>query len=182
MKRILLFSILSIIVLSCKNTEPDPIASADFFPLQVGNYWKVDDNDYLEITNTKVIDGHTYYQIYTKSPLGGEGNLYIRIDKNLNLIQAYENAPGYSKTIANFRMKKGKKVADTPEEPTVIERDNNKITFRYLCVICGRPNAMFDISFHKGKGILSRNSLFRGYFENNPPFTEIRINGQVYKL
>ncbi len=165
-------------MISCQKSGLSPKESEAYFPLQVGNYWKVNDTDYLEITGTKVIGGAKYFEITSHTP-GGTGTIHLRLDDDLNLIQAYTNT-NYTRIIANLGFKEGKKLKDDIEEGTVIARDSEKLVYRYKCMLCSQSNAIYEVAFYKNRGILSRNLLFSGYLSGNPAFTEIRIDGKVY--
>jgi hypothetical protein len=163
---------------ACESSSVTP--SAEYFPLQVGNYWKVSDTDYIEVTGIKDIGGQEYFEFTSKDPFG-TSQMYLRVDKDLNLIQTYANSR-HSRILANLRLKKGQKMEDQLEKGTVIERNNQKIVFRYLCMPCSQANATFDVIFAKDKGLLSRNLFFAGLTSGNPTFKEIRINGKVYRM
>jgi len=183
MKPFLLFCAYTILLnmfFCCTRSSVAPKDSTEYLPLQVGNYWKVSNTDYLEITGTKVLSGREYFEITSQNQWGTR-QLYVRVDEKLNVIQAYSNTT-HTRTIANLGLPKGGQVKDDFEEPTVIDRTSDKIVFRYQCMPCSQANATYEVAFHKGKGLLSRNLLFGGTVSGNPAFKEIRINGIVYPL
>ena len=64
-----------------------------FLPMQIGNYWKNNDDNYTEILDTLRIQGDLYYKFY--SLIGGDGILiqYLRIDNEQNLIRSHPDFP-----------------------------------------------------------------------------------------
>lgn len=163
---------------ACESSSVTP--GTEYFPLLVGNYWKVSDTDYIEVTGTQSIGGIEFFEVTSKSP-SGTARWYMRIDENQNLIQTSSDK-SYVHVIANLALKEGQKIEGDLEEGTVIERTSQKLVFRYKCLPCSQSNATFDVDFRKDKGLLSRNLFFAGLTSGNPTFKEIRINGKVYRM
>lgn len=104
---------LIVFVVACKKTNNignneliaagKPITtSTSFFPLQIGNYWYIDANDYTEIQDTLRIQGKLYYKFY--SLVGGDAGStnYLRLDENLQVVEAYPAYPNFYYIHAKF--------------------------------------------------------------------------------
>ena len=95
------------IFVNCKtsNTKTDSIKS--FLPMQIGNYWKTDAQNYTEIQDTMRIDGKLYYKFY--SLIGGDAvsTAYLRIDEDNQLKESWPEATGKEYIRAKFNSKVG---------------------------------------------------------------------------
>lgn len=156
-----------------KNNDYD--ASQSFLPMQIGNYWKVDAQNYTEIQDTLRIDGKLYFKFY--SLIGGDAvsTTYLRIDKDNQLLESWPSAAGKEYLRAQFNGKvndtfftlNDKTVNDN--KVTIIAKSDKKMTFSYDTVyhpnLKGHPNT---ISYLKGQGL-----------EDN--WNTIKINGVIIK-
>lgn len=121
MKRIMILCASACIVLfSCQKSqstisskEPDTVNGVSEFvgdsylPMQVGNYWRNNDENYTEITGTKTIDGELCYEF--SSRIGGDafGKNYYRIDENNKLIEKFPQYSNATYTHAQFNTNVG---------------------------------------------------------------------------
>jgi len=158
---------------SSKNTNVE--APKSFLPMQIGNYWKNDPQNYTEILDTVKINGETYYKFY--SLVGGDAISisYLRIDKENQLWESSPSEPNFKYLKARFNGKvndtfftlNDKSVNDN--KVTIIEKTDKKMTFSYDMVhhpnLKGQPNA---VSYIKGQG-----------FEGN--WKGLKINGVIIK-
>ena len=187
MKTILAFCTLCLLAAGCDDSgSVPPLSGSDYLPLEIGNYWKVDDDNYVEVTGTEQLNGQTFFVLRSRNktavePSLREYDLYFRIDGQENLIQGFKIST-HSRIVANFALKKGQK-ADAPANPTVTDKDADRITFRYdnLLVSSSPPNYMYA-TFLKGKGFEAKNFMLTRYSALVDKFTEIKIGGNVYKL
>lgn len=150
-------------------------ASTSFLPMQIGNYWKNDAQNYTEIQDTTRIDGKLYYKFY--SLVGGDAvsTTYLRIDKDNQLLESWPSAEGKEYLRAKFNGNvndtfftlNDKTVNDN--KVTLTEKSDKKITFSYDMVyqpnLKGHPNT---VSYIKGQG-----------FEGN--WKGLKINGVIIK-
>jgi hypothetical protein len=85
--------------------EPPPIAETNYFPLNVGNYWRYEPalNDHsnifleFEVANKKVIAGKEYYQMiqtWISPGLTSQDTLYYRVDDFGNVFERRNNYEG----------------------------------------------------------------------------------------
>lgn len=150
-------------------------APQSFLPMQIGNYWKNNAQNYTEIQDTLRIDGKLYYKFY--SLIGGDAvsTVYLRIDKDNQLLESWPSAQGKEYLRAKFNGKVGdafftlndKTVNDN--KVTIIEKSDKKITFSYDPVyqanLKGHPS---NTSYIKGQG-------FEGKWNG------LKINGVIIK-
>jgi hypothetical protein len=87
--------IISIYFLSCnkENSFVSPFLTAEFFPLQVGNKWvyncSLDSSEWsFEITRTKIIGEHVYFEQVRNYSGGNKDTNYFRIAEN-NVVLIY---------------------------------------------------------------------------------------------
>lgn len=176
--RLLYLLILSLSLTNCKKqkamdfqTEP----SQSFLPMQIGNYWKSDAENYTEIQDTLRIDGKLYYKFY--SLIGGDGisTSYLRIDRDNQLLESWPSAPNKVYLSAKFNGN----INDTfftlndqtvnDNKVTLIEKSDDKITFSFDMIyhpnLKGHPH---NISYIKGQG-------FAGNWKG------LKINGVILK-
>lgn len=177
-KTILLSLILPLFFIACtmqnkKNMKTEP--SKSFLPMQIGNYWKNNAQNYTEIQDTLRIDGKLYYKFY--SLVGGDAvsTIYLRIDDNNQLFESWPSAQGKEYLRAKFNANIGdtfftlndKTVNDN--KVTITKKTDHKITFSFDTVyqpnLKGHPN---EVSYIKGQG-----------FEGN--WKELKINGVIIK-
>lgn len=158
---------------STKNENNE--SSQSFLPMQIGNYWKIDPQNYTEIQDTLRIDGKLYFKFY--SLVGGDAvsTSYLRIDENNQLLESWPSAAGKEYLRAKFNGK----VKDTfftlndksenDNKVTIVAKSDKKITFSYDTIyhpnLKGHPNT---ISYIKGQGL-----------EDN--WNTIKINGVIIK-
>ena len=186
MKTILAFCTLCLLAAGCNDSgSVPPLSGSDYLPLEIGNYWKVDDDNYVEVTGTEQLNGQTFFVLRSRNgsaadPGFREYDLYFRVDEQANLIQGFKNST-YSKVVANFNLEKGQK-ADDMENPTVTVKTADLITFRYDCMVCSAYPSYYYATFLKGRGFAERNFMLARNFGLVQKFTEIKIGGNVYKL
>ncbi len=185
MRTILAFCAFCLLAAGCNDSSSvPPVSGSEYLPLETGNYWKVYDGNYVEVTGTEQLNGQTFFVLRSHNktavePSLREYDLYFRIDRQENLIQGFKNST-YSKVVANFNLEKGQK-ADDMENPTVTEKTADKITFRYDCMVCSAYPSYYYATFLKGRGFEERNFMLAKNFGLVQKFTEIKISGKVYK-
>jgi hypothetical protein len=143
---------------SCKKS--DPISpSESFLPLQIGNYWRMDAETYIEITGTVQLNGKQFYKTFSLT--GGDvlGELCYRIDEHQNLIESHERHPDYNFIVAKFNAKVGDSFQALGDKSvndykiTVVEKTPTKMSFSYDMIyhpnLKGHPHVR---SFVKGIG------------------------------
>jgi len=177
-KNILQSLFLPILFIACtaqhtKDAENGP--SESFLPMQIGNYWKTDAQNYTEIQDTMRIDGQLYFKFY--SLIGGDAvsTSYLRIDKDNQLRESWPSAAGKEYIRAKFNGN----VNDTfftlndgtvnDHQVTVTAKSDKKMTFSYNMVY--HPNLKDhpeQITYIKGQGL-------EGNWKN------IKINGVIIK-
>jgi hypothetical protein len=147
--------------------------STSFDPMQIGNYWKTDDQDYTEIQDTLRIGGYLYYKFF--SLIGGDGVVtqYLRIDDNQNLVEALPSDTTFHYLHAKFNAN----VNDTFNtitnqnannfQGTVIYKSDTKISFRYNSTFPSGNSTTFVVTYYKGIG-------------PDGNYKTIKINGIVY--
>lgn len=150
-------------------------ASRSYLPMQIGNYWKNNEQNYTEIQDTLKINGETYYKFY--SLIGGDAIsiTYMRIDKDNQLWESYPSQPHSKYLKARFNGKvnesfftlNDKSVNDN--KVTITEKTDKKMTFSYEMIyhpnLKGQPNA---VSYIKGQG-----------FDGD--WNSLKINGVIIK-
>jgi hypothetical protein len=184
LNRFLTLCIIAISISGCqKNTigldndlvkDGKPItASTSFYPMQIGNYWKINDQNYTEIVDTASIGGKVYYEFY--SHIGGDAISiqYLRIDENQNLIESYPTNTTYNYTLAEFNAK----VNDTFHTlssggvndfmVTVLYKSATKMTFRLNNTLPNGNSTPIVHTYYKGIG-------------PDDKYTTIKIDGKVY--
>ncbi|MHB1177105.1 MAG: hypothetical protein ACYCZO_02110 [Daejeonella sp.] len=159
--RLILAVLLIGFISSCDKIE-NPItntSSESFMPLQIGNYWRINDQNYTEIQDTVRINGDLYYKIF--SLVGGDvgSEQYYRINANQDLIESSLRYPDYKFTKAKFNAKIGDSFQALGDQSyndykiTVTEKTDTKMTFSYDMIyhpnLKGHPHT---ITFIKGFG------------------------------
>lgn len=176
-KSFLSFLCLALLIVSCtmQNKNHNENASGSFMPMQIGNYWKVDAQNYTEIKDTLRIDGKLYYQFY--SLVGGDAvsKVFLRINEKKELVESWPASEGKEYVRAQF----GGNVNDTfftlndkttnDYKVTIIEKSDRKMTFS------------FDMIYHDNlKGQPHQETYIKGQgFDGN--WTTIKINGKIIK-
>jgi len=172
MKNILQLFVLAVFVISCKTQH---MHNEDFLPMQVGNYWKIDSQNYTEIQDTIRLDGKLYYKFY--SMVGGDAvsTAYLRIDKNNLLLESWPSAAGKEYTRAQFDSNVGDSFFTLNDHSindykvTVIEKTDKKITFSFDMIyhdsLKGQP---YEVTYIKGSGLQDQ-------------WKHIKINGKIIK-
>ncbi|RZJ89704.1 MAG: hypothetical protein EOO20_10235 [Chryseobacterium sp.] len=76
-----------------------------FLPMQIGNTWKMGEQNYTKIKDTLRIGNELYYEFY--SLVGGDASdiKYLRIDSANNLLEGYPNHPAMVYVHAKFDAK-----------------------------------------------------------------------------
>lgn len=174
-KTILQWLLLPFLLVACKTAKMHNDAGQSFLPMQVGNYWKMDAQNYTEIQDTMRIDGKLYYKFY--SLIGGDAvsTAYLRIDENNHLLESWPEASSKEYTRAMFNSKVGDSFFTLNDHTandykvTVIEKSDKKITFSfdmgYHENLKGRPH---QVTYMKGVGL-----------EEN--WKSIKIDGKIIK-
>lgn len=174
--KLLLLSLIIAGFTSCEKpgTPIEKISSESFLPLQIGNYWRINDQNYTEIQDTVRIKGQLYYKLF--SLIGGDAisEDFLRIDENQNLISASIRNPDYSYLKAKFNANIGDSFQTLGDQSyndykvTVIKKNENEITFSYDMIyhpnLKGHPHT---VTFVKGMGWKSS-------------WKTIRINNIIY--
>ncbi|PWS29333.1 hypothetical protein DHW03_05830 [Pedobacter yonginense] len=174
----ILFVMLSLtIAYGCKkDSMPANKPTVDsYLPMQVGNLWYANQENYTEIQDSVIIGGKLFYKFY--SLIGGDGVAisFLRIDEQGKLIAGDTRNPAFRAVRGDFNAKVGDKFfttgdgTDTDQEVTVIQKSDSEITFSFDAVyhpnLKGHP---FQVKYIKGQG-----------FPGN--WTKLKINGVVYK-
>lgn len=137
-KSFLSFLCLALLIVSCtmQNKNHNENASGSFIPMQIGNYWKVDAQNYTEIKDTLRIDGKLYYQFY--SLVGGDAvsKVFLRINEK----KSWQN-PGLLQKVRNtsvLNLEGMLMIAFTLNDKTtndykvtIIEKSDRKMTFSF---------------------------------------------------
>jgi len=124
-----------------KNNQLYPDTSDEsFLPMQVGNYWKLNDLNYTEITDTVRINGELFYKFY--SLIGGDAiaTEYLMIDNNQNLFGSDPDTPEFKFLHAKFNANVGdvfytlndSSVNDYRVE--VVKINDSEIEFKYQMI------------------------------------------------
>jgi len=174
---ILIMLFTTVVSIGCKK-ERSPIQPPivdSFLPMQVGNLWYTNKQNYTEIQDSTIIGGHLFYKFY--SLIGGDGVSvsYMRIDDRGKLIASDPKYPTLSIIRADFEAKVGYKFFttgkgdDIDEEVTVKEKTDTRMSFSFDSIyhpnLKGNP---YVTSYIKGQG-----------FSGN--WTRLRINGAELK-
>jgi hypothetical protein len=185
--------LLPLFFVACEKNSPDPKidtpdlkidtqiskhddGSQSFLPMEVGNYWKKDIQNYTEIQDTVRINKKLFYKFY--SLIGGDVRLtqYLRIDENNQLVESSPSNPGYQIISAKFDDKlydhyftlNDKTVND--QLVTVIEKTAERFTLSVVVVYHPLLSGQIvrTTTYIKGVG-----------FEGD--WTGLKINGKVIK-
>jgi hypothetical protein len=166
--------LLSLFFVGCiKNKTHD--SSQSFLPMQIGNYWKKNAQNYTEIQDTLTINGKLYFKFY--SLIGGDAasTSYLRIDENNQLIESWPLEPTKEYIHAKFDGKVKESFFTLNDKTTndykvtIINKTDEKITFSFDMIyhpnIKGHPH---QISYIKGQGLADN-------------WAHIKINGNIIK-
>ncbi len=175
----LLFSTLLLIFISCiqdsdNSNDIGSETSDGFLPLHVGNYWKINEENYTVILDTIRINNNKFYHVSTLD--GGDAYLiqYLRIDEDHNLISSYPDNPEFKYTMAKFNAELGDSFFTLNDSTvndykvTVITKNDTLIEFEY------------ELIYHSMlKGSKHTNSFKKniGWVDN---YSEVQINGNIF--
>ena len=166
-----------LLIVSCtmQDKNQNKNASESFMPMQIGNYWKVDAQNYTEIKDTLGIDGKLYYEFY--SLVGGDAvsKVFLRIDENKQLVESWPSSEGKIYVRAQFDGKLNDNFFTLNDKPTndykvtIVEKSDRKMTFS------------FDMIYHDNlKGQPHQETYIKGQgFDGN--WNEIKIDGKIIK-
>lgn len=172
----------SLFLIGCgdKNSELDEeidtniYYSDSFLPMNIGNYWKIDNSNYISITDTISIEGELFYKFWSLS--GGDvmSTQYLRINENNELIESSPTDPGWKFLHAKFNSEVGSKFFTLNDktvndfEVTTVSNKNNIISFEfkliYHSVLKGEKHT---VSYKKGLGFVEK-------------WKEVNINNAIY--
>lgn len=164
MKKVCQISALTLIAItllfsSCKKDKTVENIDHSFLPMQVGNLWYLNDQNYTEIKEKITIDSKVYYKFY--SLVGGDAisTVYLRIDEKNRLVESYPTDPTKIYIRADFNANVGDKFFTTGDqgyndyEVTVVKKTATEMTFSYDAIyhpnLKGHPH---QVSYIKGKG------------------------------
>ncbi|KFF02037.1 hypothetical protein [Chryseobacterium luteum] len=174
-KTILQLLLLPLIFAACKTSHVNNDPAQSFLPMQIGNYWKMDAQNYTEIQDTMRIDGKLYYKFY--SMVGGDAvsTEYLRIDEKNQLMESWPEATGKEYTRAKFNSKVGDSFFTLNDHTTndykvtVVEKSDSKMTFSFDMVyqdnMKGQPH---QVTYIKGLGLDNQ-------------WKSIKIDGKIIK-
>lgn len=182
---LLLVMTLSLVCFACQSAKDCCSFPSNYLPLQVGNYWKVNDEDYVEIVGKVQLNDGEYFELYSfikdvPDRSFQTRSIYLRIDDKQNLIQGYKNN-NFTNIIVNFNMREGDEL-DNVDKVTVLEKNSEKMRFRHNCLVCSFTPSFHESTFLNGHGFAERNFFLASNFGLIRPFKEVKINGVVYKL
>ena len=157
----ILFLIVLAALSSCMNNNKSatPSAEESFLPMQIGNLWKMGDQNYTTIQDTLKIDGELYFKFY--SLVGGDAVdvKYLRINGANELLEAYLDQPKKTYTHARFNDKVGDEFFTLGDHSTndykvkVIEKTAERMTFEFEMVYQKNlKGSKHTISYVKGTG------------------------------
>ena len=175
---IIFFCLITFAVIGCRKDDAtiiDVDSDNSYLPMQVGNYWRINDENYIIITGTKMIDKELFYEF--SSRVGGDafGKRYYRIDENNNLIEKYPDHPGESYTHAKFNMGMNESFWTTGKKDVndlnvrILKKDGDQITFEYTWEYhINLKGSKTTRTFQKGLGYLG--------------YKEVKIRDEIYKF
>jgi hypothetical protein len=150
--------------------------SQSFFPMEVGNYWKKNSQNYTEITDTVRINKKLFYKF--RSLVDGDGILtqYFRIDENNQLVASSPGRPDLQSIYARFNDNLDDHYFTLNDKSandclaTVIEKTAGRFTLAFKIVYDPQRAGQIGLTTTYIKGI---------GFEDD--WTSIKINGKVIK-
>ncbi|WP_405569322.1 hypothetical protein [Winogradskyella sp. Asnod2-B02-A] len=164
-----------IILFSCSNDDDTSLNSEEsFLPMHIGNYWKVDEENFTEIVDTVRIQENLYYKFHSLINGDAFGIQYLRIDDSQNLIESFPNNPNFKYIHAKFNAQLGSTFWTINDQSvndfkaTVIEKENSSRSFEFQRIY--HPN-LNDTHIKK---------YIRGLGWNN--FNEIKIDGNIFNF
>ncbi|WP_157255351.1 hypothetical protein [Pedobacter sp. Leaf216] len=143
---------------ACKK-EKEQANNNSFLPMQIGNLWYHNNENFTEITDTLRLNNKLFYKFY--SLIGGDAEAisYLRIDEQNRLIESYPSAPAKSYLKADFNAKVGDKFFTTgakdvnDNEVTVVQKTDSEMVFSFDIVyqenLKGHP---YQVKYVKGVG------------------------------
>jgi hypothetical protein len=156
------------------NADGKPVTgSSSFYPMQIGNYWKMSNNDYTEITDTLRISGKLFYRF--QSLIGGDAmsTRYLRIDENQDLVEASSLSSGELYTQAKF----GARVGDVFNT----SNDGSGNNFAVKVVVKSDIKMSFTLDAgHTNFETLTSNVTYYKGIGPDDKYKAIKINGKVY--
>jgi hypothetical protein len=172
--------LITLLVTACKKDDGQDMEtlktspSESFLPMEIGNYWRNNAENFTEIRDTMRINNKLYYQFY--SLVGGDGIAisYMRIDEQNQLWESYPSAPVKEYLSAKFSANVGDTFFTLNDQTVndlnvkMINKTDNERTFEYDRVyhpnLKGHP---YSRTYIKGRG-------FSGTWK------EVRISGVVF--
>ncbi|NEU09590.1 hypothetical protein GZH53_14785 [Flavihumibacter sp. R14] len=178
MKQLILpFLLFSLMLTSCekKPLELEKFSSTEsFLPMEIGNYWRIGTQDYIEIQDTVRFGDHLYYKFFGLTGGDVHSTTYMRLDANNQLWEGYPRDPGKEYLKAKFDANVNDTFFTLNDQSVndykvkLIEKTADKRVFEMDMVyhpnFKGHPHT---VTYIKGKG-------FEG------PWKTMRISGVVY--
>lgn len=164
------------------------INTSEFLPLQTGNYWKVDDKNYLEVIGNKRFNGTEYAQcLRYLDYLNAPDTSYYRVDKSGVLIgyfQSVNKEEGMTKfcTYQGERFNLREDLSVDVFSITTVKATTDTLVFEYnvprACIGLGPcPNSVYRNTYVRNIGWTDAGAVgLRG------KLTEIRIGSRIYRL
>jgi len=180
-RKLIILLILLISPFGCEIDEDqvtNEFLSDSFYPMNIGNYWKVNKDNYTEIVDTISIEGDLFYEFNTL--IGGKDRYkkYLRIDENNNLIGKHpDDTTGKVTTYAQFNSSTG---------DTFYTRNDTSVSDCQVVVIYKTDDTIkfeFDRIYHpdlKGSKFIRAYKKGFGLIRDN--CKEAFIDSQVYIL
>jgi hypothetical protein len=173
----MLLLLLSLFFVSCEKQIPDseePQSLNSFLPMQIGNYWRYNSENYTEIQDTLTMENKLYYKFFSR--IGGDvvSTRYMRLDENNQLWESYPSDPGRVYLHAKFDAA----VNDTFF--TLNDQTWNDYKVRLIEKTATKRTFEFDMVYHPNlKGHPHTNSYIKGKGFAGP-WQRIQINGVFY--
>lgn len=159
-KIILHLLLLPFILLACNSNTINQEASESFSPMQIGNYWKTDAQNFTEIKDTVRIDGKLYYQYYSLTGGDAISETYLRIDENNQLKESWPSGEGKEYTRAQFNANVGDRFFTLNDQSTndyqvtVIKKTDQEITFSFEMIYQDNMKGeKHEVTYVKGIGL-----------------------------
>lgn len=175
MKKLNFLFVLLVILFSCSNDDDSPkVSEESFLPMHIGNYWKLNDENFTEIVDTVRIQGDLYYEFYSLTGGDGVGTKYLRIDDQQNLIGTYPDNPEFTYIDAKFSADLGSTFWTIGDQSindfkvNVIEKEKSSRAYEFQTV--NQPNG-------DGKHIV-KYTWGLGWDD----YKEIKINGKLFSF
>lgn len=159
----LILFILLISPIGCTKDEDgdtNDFNSDSFYPMSIGNYWKMNDENFTKIVDTLRIQGNLFYKFY--SLIGGDmtGTEYFRIDDENNLIGGSISNPEHKSTHAKFNSS----VEDTfyllndillsPYRIVMTFKNDDTIKFEWETINHPNLHSKFTKTYKRGFGLV----------------------------